>query len=177
MNKKLKWLETKRLTIYHPDQSSYNFFIELLTNEEVKKFIISEATEKQIKKDLSGLIKHYNVHGFSAGVVMLNDTKKFIGRAGLYFKELDGEINLCLIYHLLPQYWRKGYGTEMVRSLINFSFKTLKHNKILVLIESSNTSSLKLLQKFNPILNGFVTFKEKKHLKYFIHNKNLDSET
>lgn len=154
MKNQIKWLETNRLIISHPSPSDYSNFLKLTNNEKVSDYITHGKNPKDIQNVLSWLINHYEVHGFSAGPIYLKDTETFIGRVGLIYQKYNDEDKLCIIYHLLPEYWNKGYASEAVKSVLSYGFNKLNSQKIFALINKKNTSSIKLIEKIRakPII-------------------------
>lgn len=57
-------------------------------------------------------------------------------------------------YKILPSYWGKGYATEALREIINFSFSTLKLHRIQAGCAVENLASIKVLEKVGMIKEG-----------------------
>ena len=80
---------------------------------------------------------------------------------------------LELGYSVLPEYQRKGYATEAVRSMLEWAFLNIKKDKIIAYTYPQLNASIRVLEK-----NGFM-FKGKTHnesmLIYELLNKNTIS--
>lgn len=101
-------------------------------------------SNKQIKERLNNYIKHHEDYGISFGIVS-NRYGSFLGRAGFYFVP---EVNLYEIgYSLLPEYWGKGYATELVKGLLDYAFNTLNLDAVCARTIIDNYRSANVLEK------------------------------
>jgi RimJ/RimL family protein N-acetyltransferase len=50
-------------------------------------------------------------------------------------------------FHLRPDYWGKGLGTEAAKAVIDYAFTTLKANDLFAEHHPNNIGSMKLLEK------------------------------
>lgn len=171
MYKNNGWIKTNRLVIYEPDIKYKEQILSLVQNHEVSPYVLHGTMENDINFVLEDSIRHFNENNFSIGPVFLNENNEFIGRAGLYFIDFEKEKTLSLIYHLLPEYWMKGYGSEIVKSLIEFGFNKTNQEKILVLIDKTNIPSQRLIKKFNPIIEKTIILNNNEHLVYYIYKQ------
>jgi RimJ/RimL family protein N-acetyltransferase len=72
----------------------------------------------------------------------------FIGRAGLlYFAYDENQSDIEIGYRLHKDFWGKGYGTELVKALINWGFEHLSVNKLVAVINPDNIRSRRVLEK------------------------------
>lgn len=79
--------------------------------------------------------------------IELKENGNFIGICGIIETHEVG-------YRLIPNYWKLGYGTEILNGLILFS-KELGLNKLKALVVIENKGSLKILKKA-----GFIVKKK-----------------
>ena len=80
-------------------------------------------------------------------------SKKFIGLFGLKLgneKYRRGEV----WYKLHPNFWKKGYGTESLKAVINFGFERLKLHRIQAGCAVNNIGSIKVLEKAGMTREG-----------------------
>lgn len=70
---------------------------------------------------------------------------KHIGDIGIHFLDNMNETEIgCTI---APNYWKKGYATESLQTMISFIFNILKKKKIIVYISVDNIQSRKLFER------------------------------
>jgi len=83
----------------------------------------------------------------------INDTKEFIGLAGIKLS-LDkfkiGEI----FYKLSPEYWGKGYATEVSMKLVEIGFEIFNLHRIEAGCAVNNIKSIKVLEKSGMTREG-----------------------
>lgn len=58
-------------------------------------------------------------------------------------------------YRLREQFWKKGFGTEIAKGLIDFGFRELGLEKIVADVAIQNTNSVKILEKFMTLQQEF----------------------
>ena len=80
------------------------------------------------------------------------DNNIFIGYASLIPKK--GLTEIEIEYMILPEYWRKGYGSEVVQELLKKIQKVKSIKKVIANIDPNNIASKKIL-----INNGFTPCK------------------
>lgn len=92
--------------------------------------------------------------------VSIKDVGILIGSIGLYINKKHQHAELG--YWIGREFWGKGYCTEAVAGVIDFSFYKLDMNKIFAHYIVRNNASSKVLQK-----NGFVVEgRMRSHVKY-----------
>jgi [ribosomal protein S5]-alanine N-acetyltransferase len=92
--------------------------------------------------------------------VWLKDTSTYIGLARMKLDE-DGAVEIG--YNLLEDFWGKGYGFEIARTLMDFLILKTEKRNIYALIEPENIGSVKIVEKL-----GFQKTNEKSGEKTFI---------
>ena len=110
--------------------------------EETKAIITPWIEENQLAK-----IKNYTF------AIELVETGEFIGLFGLKlgnekYKKAD------VWYKIHSDFWNKGFATELLKSVINFSFNTLGLHRIQAGCAVKNIGSIKVLEKSGMIREG-----------------------
>lgn len=163
-------LSTSRLFISEPTSHDFDNLYKLQSNSKVMGFIGNGIRDKkEVQLGLEKAITHYQKHQFSLGCVFEKDSGEFIGRAGLiYFNYDDNQPNIELAYALLPEYWRKGYATELTQSLILWGFENLSTQKIVAVVHPDNIASQNVLSKSGMINSGVINYWDKEILQFEI---------
>jgi microcin C transport system ATP-binding protein len=106
-------------------------------------------TFDQTKKVLLEFINHQNQNGFSQWAVYEKHMDNFIGRAGLTKRTLCQETGeqIEIRYALLPEFWGKGYASELAMAIKEFAFEKLKLAKIVASTKIDNEKSKIILKK------------------------------
>jgi ribosomal-protein-alanine N-acetyltransferase len=163
-------LTTSRLIIKEPSLNDFDNLYHLQSNPKVMKFIGKGIRDKiEVMEGLKKAIDHYNKHNFSLGSVYLKDSHEFIGRAGLiYFNYNDKQPDLEVAYALLPEYWGKGYATELTKALIIWAFQNFSINKLIAVVDPENIASQKVLIKSGMSSKGTIKYWNKEVMNFEI---------
>ncbi len=97
--------------------------------------------------------KNKNHKDFGSFKVFERDTNNFIGLGKLAINEEDlseAEIG----YLLLPEFWGKGYGSEIASLMLEKAEESKTLNRITAIIDPNNLASKKIL-----LNNGFISEK------------------
>jgi [ribosomal protein S5]-alanine N-acetyltransferase len=85
--------------------------------------------------------------------VVLKATEKVIGNALLMIEDHDPQ-TAEIGYFLNSNYWNKGFGKEVVESLIRCSFNHFKLHRIYAQCDVENKGSISILKKLGFRLEG-----------------------
>ena len=135
-------------------ENDFKYYLDLVSNKEVmamnygRVFTIDESilTYKGI------IINNKNYEDFGHFKVFEKNTKNFIGLGAITINNDFSEAEIE--YMLIPDYWRKGYGSEIVTNLLKKAEETKSIHKVIAITDPNNLVSKKIL--FN---NGFVAIK------------------
>ncbi len=82
--------------------------------------------------------------------VVSSETQEIVGTAMLF--NFDKEAEHAEVGYVLHQkHWGKGYGTELVKMIVNYAAQTLDLHRLHARVVSGNVGSARILEK-----NGFV---------------------
>lgn len=129
------------------------YFI-LVNNEKVMAMITERAIElTEAKSDYNKLLEKNKFHeNFGSFKVFESKDKAYIGLAKLEVENNDMK-EAELGYMLLPEYWGKGYGSEIAKLMIEKAENEKLLKKITAIIDPENKASKILLN------NGFTSEK------------------
>ncbi len=150
------FLETKRLLLKFPTKDDLSALLKLRTNPEVMRYIGDGniQTQNQVEEFLTLALGYQERYDMDFCLVFEKSTGQFIGQAGLFhlgFDETQDEFEIA--YRLLPEYWGKGYGTELAKALVNWGFTHLEVTKIVAITHPDNIASQQVLKNtgFMPV--------------------------
>lgn len=146
--------ETERLRVRKLNKNDSELFFELMSNPNVMKPIpqkVFSKTESNTK--LAELISAEKSSKIKIWSLTEKENNSLIGICGfLKNDENDDEI----AYRLIERFWGKGYGTEIAKGLIEYSFQILNFEKITADVNTENKKSARILEKFmNPVREFF----------------------
>jgi RimJ/RimL family protein N-acetyltransferase len=143
------FLETERLILKPAVQSDLNDLFALRSDPDVMKYSEKGVqTREEVQTFLDTTIPYQKRYGYDICSVFEKCSGDFVGQAGLFCTENIAEQSEVEIgYSLHKKYWGRGYGTELVRALIQWGFKHLPAKKLVAFTDSENIASHRILQK------------------------------
>lgn len=113
------------------------------TNINVVRNQLHELINNQIKIDI----------GFCS--IREKSSNQYIGEADIL--SINNISERCVVgYNLLPEFWNKGYATEITRELIKYAFMNLSLERVEALVMQANTASCKVLEKAGFLKEGLL---------------------
>jgi len=107
---------------------------------------VIEEAERSVRSRMSLFT---NGFGFRWAITPKDDPDRLIGSCG-YFSVRRGTATVEMGYELHPDYWQKGFMTEALRAVIDYSYGDqvlLPVHRIEALVMPGNTGSVRLLEK------------------------------
>lgn len=136
----LRYLTENDIELFHEMQH------DIRVMQHITGFIFSrEENEKDLKKVIAAYKKEKN--DFWVWAVDFNN--RFIGTGAIIKNEKkEWEIG----YRFLPDYWGKGFGTEVAKALIDIAFTKMHVDSLVAYADKENLATVKILdQLFNFI--------------------------
>ena len=125
------------------------FMMRLVGDPKVTKFIPGMIQDREMLISWIGGLSSLD-HEF---IITIEETEEEIGECSLTEQGTSGEIG----FMLLPQFWRRGYGTEVIHSLVEKA-RGLGIKKLTATTDSRNKVAIRLLEKtgFKKQKNGWM---------------------
>ncbi len=149
----MELFETERCFMNTFQQSDYMDVKKLYVNQEVRKFLGGTRQENSIELVLNDMLNSGTDSMY--WVVREKHTDDFIGLVSLD-PHHDGDY-LEISYQLLPNWWGKGYASEVVQLLIHYALNELNLSKVIAETQTANTSSCKLLERLGMELERTIS--------------------
>ena len=103
--------------------------------------------DAEIGAHLERLAADWERHGFGWWAVRDPASGRFIGRGGLRPTTLEGIAVVGLDCALLPQYWNRGFATELARVSVAQGFVRLHLGEVMGLTLPSNQGARRVMEK------------------------------
>ena len=149
-----EFIDTPRTTIRRFVSNDPEKFVELLCNKAITANLA--LTEEMKTRDgavnlLTSTINSYDSESPLLAYAIEHKTdKEFLGITGLNPLE---ESVVEIFYALLPQYWHKGFASEVLNKLTEFIFDDTEFKTVVAFITRSNQASIRVAEK-----NGFTNY-------------------
>ena len=142
------FLSSRRLGFRIWKHSDFQLAKKLWGNYEVSKFIDSRGklNDAQISEKLEKEIEIQKTYGIQYYPIFLLNNNQHIGCCGLRPYDTGKRINEIGV-HIIPDYWRKGFATEAINTVMEYAFNKLKVTALFAGHNPKNNSSRNLLFK------------------------------
>lgn len=134
-------LETERLYLREMTRDDFCDLAEILQNPRVMYAYEHDFSDDDVQEWLNRQQARYKKYGFGLWAMILKETGKMIGQAGLTMQPYKGGEVLEIGYHLKEEFWHKGYATEAALGCKTYAFDTLQQDKVHCIIKADNTAS------------------------------------
>jgi ribosomal-protein-alanine N-acetyltransferase len=146
--------ETERLFIRKLRKYDIEGFYNMQSNPNVmrhiKKFMNRSESENELKRFMD-YYKNEDIF-FNIWAVEKKDDNDFIGICGVYEND-KSEFEIA--YRLRELYWKKGFGTEIAKGLIDYCFEKIMLNELSAYVRVQNNGSVNILEKEMEFVNEF----------------------
>jgi RimJ/RimL family protein N-acetyltransferase len=137
---------TPRLRVRLIRQDDFDHFYRMHSNPEVMRYIQPVKNRAESDAFVENALQGFDQPSLGRWVAEEMETGRVIGTFVIVpSREFEGTINLG--YLLLPEYWGKGYATELVRGGLAYFFDRTDYPEIFAVIESENQASRRVLEK------------------------------
>ncbi|HEX4605338.1 MAG TPA: GNAT family N-acetyltransferase [Candidatus Angelobacter sp.] len=111
--------------------------------------------------------------GFGLWAMVLKDSGELIGDCGCYVREIDGQFEFELGWHVRRDLWGNGYATEAAQHCIEYAFTVLGAKRIIALVRPENLSSCRVAEKIGMDRERVIFWRGYDHCMYAIHRAEL----
>lgn len=169
-------METERLLIRRITRKDMDALLAIMGKPEVMYAWEHGFTKKDVRKWINRQLTRYRKDGFGYFAVILKESGKLIGQAGLMKSTINGNEAIELGYMLDNAYRYHGYGTEAARACLEYAFGRLALKTVCCSIRPENVASIRVAEKLGMTLCGSHTViyneKEMPHLIYEMQTGN-----
>ena len=144
-------LKTERLRIRQFQDSDLESFFDYRNDPDVARYQgwnVPYSRERTLEFVAEMSAKEPPVQGkwFQAAIEE-SETGEMIGDVAFFLKK-DGP-QACIGYTIARQYWRKGYGIEAARRLLDYLFGELDLHRVIAITDVENVASSRLLERMS----------------------------
>ena len=109
---------------------------------------------------------HWAAHGWGPWAFLNKETGGFVGRGGLRAVVLEGHETVEVGYALLPEFWGRGFATEMARESVRVAFAVLGLPELVAYTLETNFASQNVLRKAGFVFDKSITHAGLPHFLY-----------
>lgn len=124
-------------------------------------------SESETRRALSAMLEHWNAHGYGIWIFRERGSGAFAGRAGLRNVTIEGRGEIELLYAVMPEFWRSGYGTEIARALLGIA-RDAGIKEVVAFTLPANLGSRRVMEKAGMRFEREITWAGLPHVLYRI---------
>jgi [ribosomal protein S5]-alanine N-acetyltransferase len=154
---------SESLVLKKVEEKDRAYYVPQVMTDNVMRYITGKGLSEKEAHERFNLALEFGREHLDFGIfsVWSKGPPQYLGLARMKLDE-DGSVEIG--YNLLEDFWDKGYGFEIAKTLMDFLiFKTEKRD-IYALIEPENIGSVKIVEKL-----GFQKTDEKSGEKTFVY--------
>jgi [ribosomal protein S5]-alanine N-acetyltransferase len=149
---KTRFLDSERLYLRKLTEADAERMFKLHSDERVMKYMRTLEPPPTGTSQMLNMIERFarknkGIPGTGFWAVILKETESFVGWIFLqpFKEEIEGDLEIG--YRFFPQFWKKGYCTEISASLIKNTLNRGIAKQIVAIVNPDNKASLQVLMK------------------------------
>ena len=112
---------TARMTATRVGEGDFDDLFRLNQDPEVAKTMAGTRSEAETREFIAGAAEHWARYGYGFWIFRDRTDGRFIARAGIHQVVIDGVPEIEIAYAVMPEFWRRGFATEMARAMIDIA--------------------------------------------------------
>lgn len=143
-------ITTARLVAAPISEAHFPEINRLHTDPQVMRTLSADGkplSEEKTREHIRQTVEHWHRYGFGLWIFNSKTTGKFIGRGGLKIYQIDGKDVNGLAYAVMPDYWNRGFATEMAAASLEVGFGPLGFTQIDSWTLPINLASQRVMEK------------------------------
>jgi len=156
---------TPRMNAARISETDFDDLFMLNQDSEVARTMAGTRSESETRAFIRSSIEHWKLHGYGYWIFRDRTDGRFIGRAGLHHVEIDGTPEIEIAYALMPQFWRRGFATEMARVILDLAPK-LGLRDLVAFTLPTNLGSRGVMEKVGFLYERDITWANLPHVLY-----------
>lgn len=101
--------------------------------------------QDRVQKMVSGLLQHWEKHGYGLWAIEAQSNGELMGRCGLQCLPETEEVEIDFI--LGKTFWGQGFATEAGRASLQYGFEELDLESVVGIVHLENKASQRVLEK------------------------------
>lgn len=152
-------LRTKHLTLRALHAQDRLFLRELITSPEVRTYLGGPVAVARLESHIAGYLNdarespHWTIEHKDTPIGLISLSPHKDGA--------DHELS----YQLLPGYWRRGYGFEAAKAVLQHASRTMGLQRVIAETQGANTASIRLLDRLGfDLIASLQRFGAQQHI-------------
>jgi RimJ/RimL family protein N-acetyltransferase len=143
----MKIIETERLYLRELALEDGQELSKVLSDPESMRFYPEPFSRKKVERWIEWNITNYKTNNHGLWAVILKDGEKFIGDCGITMQRIEDDTVPEIGFHILKDYWNKGYATEAALGCKQYAFEVMNYPSVFSYTTIRNIASQKVAEK------------------------------
>lgn len=140
-------LETERLVLCGFEPEDADALLQVLGDPVAMQFYPAPFDRAEVDSWIQRNRARYADPGFGIWAMWLKASGELIGDCGVFIREIEGNVEFELGWHVRRDLWGRGYASEAARDCIAYAFSALGATRITALVRPENLSSCRVAEK------------------------------
>ena len=140
-------LETERLRLREFTPNDSGALLAILGDPVGMQYYQAPFAQREVDEWIRRNQARYRDCGFGLWATLLKVSGELIGDCGFYVREVEGEFDFELGWHVRRDLWGQGLATEAASACIAYAFSIVVAERMIALIRPENLSSCRVAEK------------------------------
>ena len=159
-------LETERLILREFEVEDTDDLFEVLGDPLAMLFYPAPFSRTEVEDWIWRNRARYDDVGFGMWAMLRKHSGELIGDSGCFMRELDGDMQCELGWHVRREFWGNGYASEAAQHCIDYAFSRLGMTQVVALIRPENRSSCRVAEKNGMTCERLIFWRGYDHSVY-----------
>ncbi|MGI5865416.1 MAG: GNAT family N-acetyltransferase [Myxococcales bacterium] len=138
----------------------------ILQDEQASRTVGGLRTDDEVRRLLRRMLGHSEAHGFGTWVFFEREFGRYVGYGGLLRTKAGGELNVEIMYALLPSFGGRALATEIAEELVRIGFEALGLDRLVSYTVPANTASRRVMEKCGFCFEREIVYAGTPHVLY-----------
>ena len=111
-------------------------------------------------------VARYAHSGFGLWAMLLKHSDEMIGDCGCFVRELEGNFEFEMGWHVRRDLWGRGYATEAAQRCLEYAYSSLGAERVIALVRPENLSSCRVAEKIGMVCEQVIFWRGYDHCIY-----------
>lgn len=152
----LEGLETERILFRALTEEDFTEWGVFFCNNPSLPYLgldLTLTTQKHSEEWIEIQLKRYEDQRYGHHALIEKESGKLIGQCGLLTQDLNGVKEIEVGYHILPEYWGKGFATEAALMVKKYAIEQASISSLISVIDIRNTASQNVAKKLGMTID------------------------
>ncbi|MGH2576596.1 MAG: GNAT family N-acetyltransferase [Actinomycetota bacterium] len=159
-------LETERLRLRPYTLDDLDALLGILGDPETMTYYPEPYNREGTLRWIEDNRRRYVVDGFGLWAMEMKETGDFVGDCGPAVREVDGEREVEIGWHVDRALWNRGLATEAGAACRDHCFGALGLERVISLVRPENLPSRRVAEKIGMVIEREVDWHGYRHLVY-----------